>query len=147
MLHHSFEHMDQPGEVLQNLERLLAPAGLILLRIPVSDSFAWKHYGIHWVNLDAPRHFFLHTRRSIDFLTNQSQLCVKAMLHEASTIQFWGSEQYLKDIPLQDPRSYARNRLRPMFSRQQLKEFEQQAKVVARQQESDSVCFLIGRIN
>jgi SAM-dependent methyltransferase len=52
MLHHSFEHMDNPREVLSQLHKLLKPGRQLLIRIPVSDSFAWRKYGVNWFQLD-----------------------------------------------------------------------------------------------
>jgi 2-polyprenyl-3-methyl-5-hydroxy-6-metoxy-1,4-benzoquinol methylase len=40
MLHHVFEHMPDSRTVLQTLTNLLTPEGCILIRTPVSDSFA-----------------------------------------------------------------------------------------------------------
>lgn len=105
MLHHSFEHMDQPAEVMCQLSRLLAPEGLVMIRIPVAGSFAWRHYGVNWVNLDAPRHFFLHTPRSIELLAARAGLRVTETFFEGNEGQFTGSEDYVRDLPLCRPRS------------------------------------------
>jgi SAM-dependent methyltransferase len=58
MLHHSFEHMDNPYSVLEQLYKMLNNYGFLLIRIPVNDSLAFRKYGSNWVQLDAPRHFF-----------------------------------------------------------------------------------------
>ena len=65
MFHHVFEHLEDPFGMLRACWRLLSDAGCCLLRIPTVSSYAWKHYGGNWVHLDAPRHFFLHSRQSI----------------------------------------------------------------------------------
>jgi 2-polyprenyl-3-methyl-5-hydroxy-6-metoxy-1,4-benzoquinol methylase len=77
MLHHSFEHMDNPCGVLKQIDKLLNPDGELLIRIPVSDSFAWRKYGVDWFQLDAPRHFFLHTTKSIALLAKNSGFVLK----------------------------------------------------------------------
>ena len=105
MLHHSFEHMADPSLVLRELGRLLAQGGRILLRIPVAGSFAWRRYGINWIGLDAPRHLFLHTARSIELLAAAAGLRVSSVVFESNATQFLGSEQYERDIPLADRRS------------------------------------------
>ena len=62
MFHHSFEHISDPSDALSTVRSLLARNGRCLIRIPVV-SWAWKHYGINWVQIDAPRHFSSTPRR------------------------------------------------------------------------------------
>ena len=75
MLHHTFEHMAEPALVLRQLNRILGPNGTIILRIPLSDSYAWNYYVTNWYQLDAPRHFFLHTERSMAIVAKEARLC------------------------------------------------------------------------
>ena len=65
LLNHSYEHMNDPLKVIRKLRSLLADEGRIVIRIPVVDSWAWRTYGVNWVNLDAPRHLFLHTKKRV----------------------------------------------------------------------------------
>jgi SAM-dependent methyltransferase len=105
MFHHSFEHIADQAGALKEVRRLLGPAGRVLIRIPVVDSFAWKHYGVNWVHLDAPRHFFLHSPTSMRLLAEQCGLHVADLTYEGNTSQFIASEQYAKNIALVDQRS------------------------------------------
>lgn len=100
VLGHSFEHMAQPERVLQDLRRLVAPGRSALLRIPVADSWAWRHYGVHWVQLDAPRHLFLHTRRSIQLLASRTGFELEHVECDSTEFQFTGSEAYLRGLTL-----------------------------------------------
>ena len=102
MFHHSYEHVPNPLEVLQKVSSILQLEGICIIRIPVADSYAWEHYGINWVQLDAPRHLFLHTVKSIKILAEKSNLNLIKVTHDSSSFQFLGSELYLKDIPLVD---------------------------------------------
>jgi len=61
MFNHSYEHVLDQVEVLEKTWELLKPGGICMLRIPTVTSWAWRHYGEDWVQLDAPRHFFLHS--------------------------------------------------------------------------------------
>ena len=61
MMNHSFEHMSNPTATLKKIHQLLVPGKFLLIRIPLVSSFAWKKYSTHWVSLDAPRHFYLHS--------------------------------------------------------------------------------------
>jgi len=101
MFHHSFEHIDCPLETLQQVRRLLQPNGHCILRIPTASSYAWRHYRTDWVQLDAPRHYFLHSRLSIQHLAKAAGLRVTAVKCDATDFQFLGSELYYRNIPLQ----------------------------------------------
>jgi 2-polyprenyl-3-methyl-5-hydroxy-6-metoxy-1,4-benzoquinol methylase len=44
MPHHSFEHMEDPFNVLIILRDRLARSGKILIRLPITDMFAWRRH-------------------------------------------------------------------------------------------------------
>lgn len=102
MLHHSFEHMSEPESVMNHIAEMLQLDGVCMIRIPVADSFAFEKYRENWVQLDAPRHFFLHTNQSMQILAQKTGLTITKIVDDSNTLQFWGSEQYLKDKPLFD---------------------------------------------
>src|SRR5690606_13797018 len=143
MLHHSFEHMPDPAETLRHVHRLLKPGRAALVRIPVADSWAWRHYGADWVQLDAPRHLFLHTRRSIALLAARAGLEVERVVHDSTAFQFWGSEQYREGIPLRHARSYARNPSGSAFTAAEIREFEQRAAELNARGEGDQAAFYL----
>ncbi len=99
MMHHTFEHVTDPASTLAAAARLLVPGGRVLIRLPVADSDAWREYGTDWVQLDAPRHIFLHTARSLGRLARDAGLHVVSRTHDSTAFQFWGSEQYRRGIP------------------------------------------------
>ena len=72
MFHHVFEHLSNPFEVLQRSKELLNTNGVVIIRIPTVSSKAWETYREHWVELDAPRHAFLYSRKSISILANSA---------------------------------------------------------------------------
>jgi SAM-dependent methyltransferase len=94
MLHHSFEHMADPDTALKNIARLLAPGGTVILRLPMADSYAWRTYGPYWVNLDAPRHIYLHTRASLKALADRNGFEITQEINESDHGVFWMSERY-----------------------------------------------------
>lgn len=103
--HHSFEHINDPIENLQKVSQLLAPSGICIIRIPTVSSFAWQHYKTNWVQFDAPRHFFLHSKKSIQKLAEISNLDFFKTDYDSTYFQFSGSEMYRKDIPLSERES------------------------------------------
>ena len=145
MLHHSFEHMPRPLEVLEQIFQLLARGGTVLLRIPLADSLAWRTYGTDWVQLDPPRHLFLHTKTSIGVLASRSGFTITAVRHDGSAFQFWGSELYARDIPLRSPRSYAENPAASIFSPAQIADFDHRAGELNKVGEGDQAGFVLRR--
>lgn len=141
MLHHSLEHMDDTRAALQHLHRVLKPAGTLLIRTPVSDCYAWRTYGSHWVQLDAPRHLMIHSPRSIAMLAEEAGFELVKAWHDSTAFQFWGSIQCSNDIPLMDERSHAVNPGRSMFSRQEIEDFEAQARTLNQTGDGDQACF------
>lgn len=108
MLHHAFEHMSDPLAVLQGVAQRLTPGGRCLIRIPIVPSRAWERYGVDWVQLDAPRHFFLHSVQSLTLLAAQAGLRVDHYFCDSTPFQFVGSELYRRNIALAEAGSQAR---------------------------------------
>ena len=102
MLHHALEHMPNQSEVLGHVKALLAPGGSVLIRIPVAECFAWRTYGADWVNLDPPRHLYLHTRASLALLAEQVGLEISKTIYDSTARQFVGSELWQRDIALEE---------------------------------------------
>ncbi len=142
MLHHSFEHMPEPLKVLQHLYRLLKRNGILLIRIPVIG-YAWRHYGVNWVQLDAPRHLYIHTKRSIDMLSSQAGFELTDLLYDSTEFQFLGSEQYMNDIPLLDKKSYLANPRDSIFSEEQIILFKEKAIELNKNKDGDQGCFYL----
>ena len=124
MFHHSFEHVSDPAETMKNVSRLLVKEGSCLLRIPTVNSFVWENYRENWVELDAPRHFFIHSIKSIEMLAQKCGLKVRKVVCDSTIFELWGSEQYKRDIPLNDGKSYCVNRTKSIFDNKAISEFQ-----------------------
>lgn len=143
MMHHAFEHMSEPEKVLQQIKKLLAPNGTILIRVPVSDSQAWLQYAENWVQIDAPRHFYVFTQKAIATLANRCNMEVYHCVFDSTAFQFWGSEQYLQNISLHDQHSYAIDPQNSMFSKKQIISFNQQAQELNASKQGDCCGFFL----
>ena len=137
MFHHSFEHMPDPARVLQRVVDLLAPGGRCLIRIPVVG-WAWKHYGVNWVQLDAPRHLFLHTETSLRMLAGAVGLDVQNVSYDSNEYQFWVSELYMRDVTLASVRMRAP---RNVFSKSTLRDFRSRAARLNSERRGDAAVF------
>ncbi len=142
MLHHSFEHLPDPHAAMAELARILAPNGTCLIRIPLVN-LAWERYGINWVQMDPPRHLFLYTERSFAQLAERNGFKVEKVVYDSEGFQFFGSEQYLQDIPLNDPRAYHGIISESIFSDTQLAEWEKEAIELNENGRGDQACFYL----
>lgn len=145
MLHHAFEHMDHPRAVMKHIHRLLAPGGTALVRIPLASSAAFRTYGADWVQLDAPRHLYLHTADSMKIVADGAGMNITGVVYDSTAFQFWGSEQYRRGIPLRDPRSYATDPDNSVFSPAEIGEYERRAVRLNETGQGDQACFYLRR--
>lgn len=143
MLHHSFEHMDEPLKVLLRLKELVNPGKFILIRIPMMGMYGWKNYGVNWVGLDAPRHLFLHTIESMQLLCEQAGLQIQKIVFDSDPSNIWASEQYKKDIPLTDARSYMINKNASIFTKEEIKKFKAITKNANEEKQGDHAAFYL----
>ncbi len=143
MLHHAFEHMPDQLGTLQEIKKILNPQGTILLRIPVASSYAWKTYGVNWVGMDPPRHLYLHTPASVKNVAEKAGLNIVDSFFDGDISQFVASEQYARDIPLRDSRSYMENKSNSIFSRAQLRDFKKKADFLNQEKLGDSAAFYL----
>lgn len=143
MLNHSYEHMPQPLSILKELYRLLKPDCYVLIRTPVAASYAWRKYGVNWVAIDAPRHFYVHTPKSIQLLAEQAGFELKHVFFDSHAYQFWASEQILKNIAVTDSHSYAIDSKASIFSEQEIEDFMAQSSALNKTGEGDAAGFYL----
>src|SRR4029077_21048818 len=111
----------------------------------VNRSYASQRYKTHWVDWDPPRHFVVHSLKSIRLLAEKNNFELEKVAFDSNAFQFWGSEQYEKNIPLNDPRSYSVNKKNSLFSEGQIKEWEKKAEELNKDQQGDQACFYLRR--
>lgn len=138
---HSFEHVANPEENLKKVYELLSPTGCCILRIPTVPCFAWSKYKTNWVQLDAPRHYFLHSPRSIQLMAERRGLILDRVIYDSTFFQFTGSESYLKNISLVTQKE---KKHQGFFSRKIDKmRFERMAKKLNRENQGDQAAFYL----
>jgi SAM-dependent methyltransferase len=112
LFNHSFEHMDAPLQTFRVARGLLAPHGRILIRIPTVDSTVSRRYGTGWVELDAPRHLHIPSRRALRILAEACDIKLVYLADETSGFEDTGSRPGRTPLLLRcglEARSYARN--------------------------------------
>jgi SAM-dependent methyltransferase len=133
VLNHAFEHIPDQFETLQAVASRLAPGGHCLVRVPTVSSYAWEHYREDWVQLDAPRHFFLHSLKSLRLLGERAGLTLQAVEFDSTELQFAGSELYRRDRPWTVGM--------PGYSRAELRRFRAQARALNAEGRGDQAAF------
>lgn len=104
LMNHSFEHVPDAAGTMAAVARRLAPGGTAIIRVPLVDSLAWERFGTDWFQLDAPRHFYLHTQKSLRLLAERAGLKLVRTVHDSNHEQFTYSDRYRQNVPLgRDP--------------------------------------------
>lgn len=101
MMHHAFEHMEDPHQVLMACFEKLNPGGILLIRCPVADSEVWKEKRDLWVQLDAPRHLIIPTVRGLKSKAESLGFVLEEVEFDSSDFQFWGTTLYEQGETLQ----------------------------------------------
>lgn len=143
MFHHSFEHVRDPEAILREALKRLTPGGRILIRMPTPSSQTFETYGAAWVQLDAPRHLVVLSRAGVDRLCERVGATVVSVDDDSTGFQFWGSEQYLRGIPLMDGGSVMVTPRDTPFSKAQLQSWEKQAVALNGQGRGDQAAWVI----
>ena len=139
----TLEHQPDQLKLMIKIHSLLSPGGICVIRIPVMDSYAWEHYRENWVQFDAPRHFYLHSIKSMEYLAFASGLRIHHMEDDGDLLQFIGSEQLLAGIALQDPRSFLVDRKNSIFSRSKIQTYAKKKDAFNKSRKGDVMIFVL----
>lgn len=140
---HSFEHISDQLETLVKILKILSENGACLLRMPIKTEYIWNHYDLNWVQIDAPRHFYLHTVKSFKLLVEKSGLKLHGIIFDSTEFQFWGSEQYKQNIPLKAENSYSVNPKKSIFTKEQIIKYKKLAKELNKSGQGDQAAFIL----
>jgi SAM-dependent methyltransferase len=93
------EHVHDPQATLHEIYRVLKPDGVLILRLPLLDSWDRRLFGRYWVGWDAPRHLTTFSLRTLRQMLRQASFCLE---HAASisgsypafslSLRFWAQE-------------------------------------------------------
>lgn len=145
LANHSLEHVPDARAALGEMHRLLKPGHYAVVRIPVVAR-AWKEYGVNWVQLDPPRHLFLYPAETFKSLAEGAGFAVDEVAYDSTAFQFWGSEQYARDIPLAHGRSYFVNPSDSVFTPEAMAAFDARAREMNRTGEGDQAAFYLRKV-
>jgi 2-polyprenyl-3-methyl-5-hydroxy-6-metoxy-1,4-benzoquinol methylase len=141
--YHSFEHIPDQYETLITIRKLLAPKGIFIIAMPIKTETIWRKYGTNWAQLDAPRHLIIHTVSSFEILSRKAGFEISDVIFNSTAFQFWGSEQYMKDIPLKSEKSYLVSHYNSMFSKEMIQYYCHESKRLNRESQGDQAIFVL----
>jgi SAM-dependent methyltransferase len=98
----SFEHVDDPDELLEKLKPLLAPGGRIFLSVPHISSFQAKLFGAYWFHLDPTRHLFHYSVPTLKTVMARNGLEVEGWSTRSIEYGIFGWWQSLFNLVLGD---------------------------------------------
>jgi hypothetical protein len=111
--------------------------------MPIVPSYAWKVYGINWVQLDAPRHLYIYSLQGVKILLAKTHLLLMKVEYDSTEFQFIGSEQYKMDIPLWSQKSYYVKPGKSLFRKSDIKRYRSFSKELNLRGEGDMVCMYL----
>lgn len=71
---HVIEHLPEPGEALDEVCRALVPGGVFITAVPDFGGAQSEYFREGWFGVDAPRHLFHFTRRTLSGLLEKHGL-------------------------------------------------------------------------
>ncbi len=139
MMHHSLEHIDDPRGVLTQIRSKLAPGGMVQVRIPLAQGWAWDEYGPNWVQLDPPRHFTLFSREGFETAARQTGWQVAEVRYDSTRFQMTGSVLKSRGVNVHDDLSAVDK----PFSAEDLKAYDALSERLNREQRGDQAAFFL----
>jgi hypothetical protein len=79
----------------------------------------------------------------MQLLADQTGLEIIDIIYDSTEFQFWGSEQYSRNISLNDEQSYKINPTSSIFSKQEMKAYKIKANLLNQQKTGDSSAFIL----
>ena len=97
------EHLPDPQNMLLEIKRIIKPDGILILRIPNSDSWDHKLFGQYWAGIDAPRHLYIFTFENLKtllhgsgFSINKQYSDIGSYLNFVKSLSFYLSAKKMK---------------------------------------------------
>jgi SAM-dependent methyltransferase len=123
IFNHSLEHIVDPRAALRHARERVRPQGWVLVRVPVVNA-PWRRYRTNWIEMDPPRHLTIPTPSALERMAREEGLGLDRLVYDSQDYEVWGSEQYARDIPLHDPRSYLNGLGASPFTRGDIRRFQ-----------------------
>lgn len=81
IMNHVIEHVADPGQLLEEICRILSPSGQLVITTPNASSWGHQRFKSNWVALDPPRHLHLFNLQTLQKLVE----CAGFLVQDART--------------------------------------------------------------
>jgi SAM-dependent methyltransferase len=92
-LNHSFEHMANPNQTLEEVFRILKPGGEVLIGVPNYSSLNARVFGRYWWYFGIPVHPFNYSVRNLRTLLKRNGFEVRTLTYNSDSSGVLGSIQ------------------------------------------------------
>jgi len=89
------EHINNPNEILVEINKILKKNGILILDIPNTNSLAKWIFGKNWLALDIPRHLFNYSINNIEILLEKHGFIITKIRNNSRPSQFVVSLYFL----------------------------------------------------
>ncbi|MCX7877895.1 MAG: class I SAM-dependent methyltransferase [Ignavibacteria bacterium] len=146
IFNHSFEHIWEQRRTLIKSSELLSEKGCLIIRMPVVN-YAFEKYRENWIQIDAPRHFFVHSLKSFEILCKTCNLKTDKIIFDSTEFQFIASEQLKMGIFLTSHNSYYTDQSNCQFTQDELKSFRHLTRKLNKKYLGDQAVFFIRKVS
>lgn len=102
-LWHVLEHLPEPEHILNEIQKRLAPGGLLIIAVPNFRSHDALHYESQWAALDVPRHLWHFTPRGLIRLVEHADftfLQTRPLWFDVFYVSYLSEKHQDKQFPL-----------------------------------------------
>jgi SAM-dependent methyltransferase len=92
-MNHSFEHMEHPNQILDEVYRILADNGRLMIGVPNRDSFAARLFGRFWYHLALPVHTFSYSVQTLTQMLSKHGFKVERVIFNTEQTPLLGGLQ------------------------------------------------------
>jgi SAM-dependent methyltransferase len=90
-LNHSFEHMNNPNRIIEELHRILADDGKLMIGVPDRSGWNARIFGPYWWHLALPLHAFSYSAETLSRMLAKHAFRVQTVVHNTEQGAIVGS--------------------------------------------------------
>lgn len=87
-LNHVLEHLDNPHETLNEINKILKKDGKLIIAVPNTNSLAYWIFKRNWYQLDVPRHIINYSNKNIKLILEKNGFKIKRIRYNSRPSQF-----------------------------------------------------------